>query len=97
VFEILTQHAITSRILANNLLSERDYQTVKVNAMKKLITIAIPICVAAASFQAGAITIIPPQTSPALLLDSAPEPSTFTLILASAFAFCLLKDKLNVR
>jgi hypothetical protein len=79
--------------LAKNLLGERDYQTVNVSAMKKLITIAISTCVAAALFQADAITIIPPQTSPAFLLDSVPEPSTFSLILASAFAFCLLKDR----
>ncbi len=36
-------------------------------------------------------------TSPAMLPAPVPEPSTFTFILASAFAFCLLKDRLKTR
>jgi hypothetical protein len=36
-------------------------------------------------------------TSPALLPAPVPEPSTFALLMASAFAFCLLKDRLTTR
>jgi len=35
-------------------------------------------------------------SSPALLPAPVPEPSTFTLIAASAFAFCLLKDRFKM-
>ncbi|HEX3625766.1 MAG TPA: hypothetical protein VH280_10105 [Verrucomicrobiae bacterium] len=34
-------------------------------------------------------------TSPALLAAPVPEPSAFTLLAVSAFAFCLLKDRLR--
>ncbi|HEV2330677.1 MAG TPA: hypothetical protein VGY56_17995 [Verrucomicrobiae bacterium] len=34
-------------------------------------------------------------TSPALLPAPVPEPSAFALLVASAFAFCLLKDRLK--
>jgi hypothetical protein len=36
-------------------------------------------------------------TSPALLPAPVPEPSAFALLMASAFAFCLLKDRLTAR
>lgn len=35
-------------------------------------------------------------TSPALLPAPVPEPSAFTLIVASAFAFCLLRDRFRI-
>ncbi|MGH7941266.1 MAG: PEP-CTERM sorting domain-containing protein [Limisphaerales bacterium] len=36
-------------------------------------------------------------TSPGLIAAPVPEPSTLTLLMASAFAFCLLKDKFRAR
>jgi hypothetical protein len=36
-------------------------------------------------------------SSPAMLAAPVPEPSTFAMLVASAFAFCLLKDRLKTR